>query len=56
MVPLHFEFRWLVLSMVPFQWHISKLSEAIDNDQLVPLIVAEVAIDTNQWKIHNRNI
>ena len=42
--------------MVPFQRHISKLSEAIDNDQSVALIVAEVAIDTDQWKIHNRNI
>ena len=32
------------------------MSEAIDTDQSVALMVAKVTIDTNRWKVRNGNI
>ena len=36
--------------------YFSFLSEAIDNNQSVVLMVAKVTIDTDRWKIGNGNI
>ena len=44
-----------ILSMVIGQTFL-KRSKAIDTDQLVALTVAKVTINTDRWKIHNRNV
>ena len=36
--------------------HTIHLSETIDIDQSVALMVAKVTIDNDQWKVHSGNI